>query len=155
MLPMTRIAKHALLPYAAERLFDLVNDIEAYPRFMDGCTGAAILHQQEDMIEARLDLAKAGISQSLITRNRLVRPEYIYMELVDGPFESLSGYWQFQSLTPEACKVMLQLEFELNSRLASIAVGKLFETVAGNQVDSLCKRANMLFSETPVVRGVT
>jgi ribosome-associated toxin RatA of RatAB toxin-antitoxin module len=144
-MPMTRIAKSALLPYPAEKLFDLINDIAAYPQYMDGCTGAQILLVEADVIEARLDLSRAGITQSFSTRNRLERPQAMAMELLDGPFRSLSGRWQFDVLAETACKVSLDLQFELDGKLASLAAGKLFTGVAGNLVDSLCKRAHSLY----------
>lgn len=143
-MPITRIAKTALLPYPAEQLFDLVNDIEAYPQYMDGCIGASILLAEADMIEARLQLSRAGITQSFATRNRLLRPQAIEMALLEGPFTSLAGRWQFDALAPEACKVSLDLQFELDGKLASLAAGKLFEGVASNLVDSLCRRAHAL-----------
>ncbi len=144
-MPVTRIAKTALLPYPAEHLFDLINDIEAYPQYMDGCVGARILAAEAELIEARLELSRAGITQSFATRNRLLRPQTIIMELVEGPFRSLSGRWQFDVLAVSACKVSLDLQFELDGKLASLAAGKLFEGVAGNLVDSLCRRAHALY----------
>lgn len=144
-MPITRLAKTALLPYPAEQLFDLVNDIAAYPQYMDGCVGATILHADADIVEARLQLSRAGISQSFATRNRLLRPQTIDMALLEGPFTSLSGRWQFNALAPEACKVSLDLQFELDGKLASLAAGKLFEGVASNLVDALCRRAHALY----------
>ncbi len=143
-MPITHIAKSALLPYAADNLFDLVNDITAYPQYMEGCVGAHIVHTQGDVIEARLDLARAGIEQSFVTRNRLMRPHSIVMELVEGPFRTLNGHWQFKALAPSACKVSLDLQFEIDGRLAKLAVGLLFASVANTLVDSLCKRAHQL-----------
>ena len=144
-MPVTRIAKTALLPYAAEQLFDLVNDIEAYPQYMDGCVGARILLAGPELVEARLELSRAGITQAFATRNRLLRPQAIEMELLEGPFRMLAGRWQFDALAPEASKVSLDLRFELDSKLASLAAGKLFEGVAVNLVDSLCRRAHRLY----------
>lgn len=143
-MPITRIAKSALLPYSAEQLFDLVNDIESYPRYMDGCIGTSILSAEGDIIEARLQLSRAGITQSFATRNRLLRPQSIVMELLEGPFKSLAGRWQFDALAPEACKVSLDLQFELDGKLASLAAGKMFEGVASSLVDSLCRRAHAM-----------
>lgn len=147
-MALTRIAKTALLPYPAEHLFDLINDIEAYPQYMDGCVGARILHAEADLIEARLELSRAGITQAFATRNRLQRPDAIVMELVEGPFRTLSGRWQFNTLSATACKVSLDLQFELDGKLASLAAGKLFEGVAGNLVDAMCKRAHVLYGST-------
>lgn len=141
-MPVTRIAKSALLPYAAEQLFDLVNDIEAYPHYMEGCTAARVLLAEPGLVEARLELSRGGITQAFATRNRLERPQAIVMELLEGPFRRFGGRWQFQALAPEACKVSLDLQFELDSQLASLAAGKLFEGVALNLVDALCRRAH-------------
>ncbi len=141
-MPVTRIAKTALLPYAAEQLFDLVNDIAAYPQYMEGCVAATVLSATPEQVEARLELSRGGITQSFATRNRLQRPEVIEMALLEGPFTALSGRWQFLVLGEEACKVSLDLRFELDGKLASIAAGRLFESVASNLVDALCRRAH-------------
>ena len=145
LMSITRIAKSALLPYAAEQLFDLVNDIAAYPQYMDGCAAATILSATDETVEARLELNRAGITQAFATRNRLQRPTVIDMDLLEGPFTALTGRWQFQALAPEACKVSLDLRFELDGKLASLAAGRLFESVASNLVDALCRRAHALY----------
>jgi ribosome-associated toxin RatA of RatAB toxin-antitoxin module len=142
---MTIIQRSALLPYPAERLFELVNDIEAYPRYMDGCVGAQVMHRSEEVIEARLDLARAGIAQSFATRNRSQPHHTIELELLEGPFESFHGRWQFQGLGDMACKVSLDLEFTFNNGLLGAAAAKLFDSVTGNLVDSLGRRARELY----------
>jgi len=147
---MAHIERSALLPYSVDKLFDLVNDVEAYPQYMDGCVNATVLSQSETTMEARLELRKGGISQSFATRNRLEKPQKIFMELLDGPFETLRGEWTFKALASDACKVSLHLQFQtqkttLHQGAANKAAEKLFESVAGNLVDALCKRANSLY----------
>ena len=147
---MTRIARSALLPYSAEQLFELVNDVASYPQYMEGCVNATILSQSETMMEARLELRKGGISQGFATRNRLEKPQKIFMDLLDGPFETLQGEWTFKSLASDACKVSLHLQFQMQQEglpqnVAQKAAEKLFKSVAGNLVDALCKRANTLY----------
>ena len=112
---------------------------------MDGCVGAKILARGEDWLEARLELSKAGVSQSFVTRNQLQPPHSMSMNLVDGPFKYLRGVWRFTPLGEQACKVTFELEFELQNRLLGMAVGKLFETVANKQVDALCARAKQVY----------
>lgn len=142
---MHLVQRSALVNYSAQQMFGLVNDIETYPQFMDGCIGAEVLRRDERVIEARLDLGKAGISQSFVTRNTLYPPERMTLELVDGPFSRFEGSWTFKPLNEHACKVSLQLSFELKNRLLGMAAGKLFEAVANRQVDSLCKRARVVY----------
>ena len=126
-------------------MFELINDIEAYPQFMDGCTGAKILARGDDWLEARLELSKAGVSQSFVTRNQLQPPHSMTMDLVDGPFKYLRGVWRFTALGEQASKVTFELEFELQNRLLGLAVGKLFESVSNKQVDALCTRARQIY----------
>ncbi len=139
------VNRSALVNYSAQQMFDLVNDIEAYPHYMDGCVGAKILKRDGDWLEARLELSKAGVSQSFVTRNQMQAPTSMSMTLVDGPFKSLHGCWQFTALNETACKVSFELEFELQSKLLGMAVGKLFESVASKQVDALCERARQIY----------
>lgn len=141
----TKVERSALVHYSAQQMFDLVNDIEAYPQYMEGCVGAKILARGDDWLEARLELSKAGVTQSFITRNQLQAPHKMSMSLVDGPFNYLRGVWQFTPLNERACKVSFLLEFEMKSRLLGMAVGKLFESVGTKQVDALCARAKQVY----------
>jgi len=140
-----RVERSALVNYSAAQMFNLINDIEAYPQFMDGCSGAKILARGDDWLEARLELSKAGVNQSFVTRNQLQPPHSMSMNLVDGPFKYLRGVWRFTALSEQACKVSFELEFELQNRLLGMAVGKLFETVSNKQVDALCARAKQVY----------
>jgi ribosome-associated toxin RatA of RatAB toxin-antitoxin module len=141
---MTIIQRSALVPYAAEAIYQLVNAIEDYPQFMDGCVGAKILTQDATQMEARLDLAKGGMRYSFVTRNRLFPPDRIELELVEGPFEKFNGQWSFQALQQHASKVSLHLEFELSSRLLGFAARKVFDGIANQMVDALVKRAHQV-----------
>lgn len=141
---MTVIQRSALVPFAAATMYQLVNDIEAYPTFMDGCVGAQILSRSDDVVEARLDLAKSGLRYSFTTRNRLLPPERIELTLVEGPFESFAGSWSFRPLGDSASKVELHLTFEMSGRLMNFAARKMFDAVANQMVDALVKRAHQL-----------
>jgi ribosome-associated toxin RatA of RatAB toxin-antitoxin module len=142
---LTAIDRSALLPHSARRMYDLVNDIEAYPRYMQGCHRAEILEQGEDFMRARLELRKGGIHYSFVTRNRLYPGEAIVMELDSGPFKKLEGEWLFKPLAENASKVSLHLEFEPNSRLLGFAATSLFASVASHLVSSLTERAATVY----------
>lgn len=141
---MTVINRSALVPFSAERMFELVNDVEAYPQFMEGCVGAQVQARGDDWMEARLDLAKGRLRYSFTTRNRLRAPSEIDLTLVEGPFEYFSGRWEFQALAAAACKVTLHLEFEMAGKLLGFAAKTLFSSIANQQVDQLVKRAHAL-----------
>ncbi|MDA0281605.1 MAG: type II toxin-antitoxin system RatA family toxin [Proteobacteria bacterium] len=142
---MTSINQSALVEYSAEQMFDLVNDIEAYPQFMQGCTGAKVLSQSDTELVGELSLSMGGISKQLTTRNRLFRPERIEMRLVEGSLRNFSSQWNFKSLSDRACKVSLQMEFELQLGFMDFAAGTLISNVANNQVAAIVKRAHEVY----------
>ena len=144
---MTVISRSALVMHSAQAMYDLVNDVASYPQFMDGCAAVEVFEHTEQTMLARLDLKKAGVQISLMTRNSLQSPRQIEMQLEDGPFKKLKGLWLFKPLTEEACKVSLDLEFEFSSRGMGLAASNLFSGVANNLVDSLCQRADKVFLE--------
>lgn len=142
---MTTISRSALLPYSAEQVFDLINDVACYPQFMEGCVGAEVLSEDEHAMVARLDLSRGGVSQSFTTSNTLMRPNEIHLELIDGPFESFGGRWVLLSLNEQACKVSLFLKFTLSSSVLSVAAKQLFNSAANNMVDAMVKRAKSVY----------
>jgi len=140
----TVIKRSALISLPAALMYELVNDIEAYPQYLEGCTGARILERGNDYMVARLDLRKKGIHYAFTTRNTLTADREIRMQLESGPFRKLEGVWQFQPLADNACKVTLELEFEPNSRLLGFAASSLFSQVANNMVAAMTARAHRL-----------
>lgn len=138
---MTLIERSALLPHAAEKIFDLVADIERYPEFLEGCVGAQILERTEHFVTATLRLSKGGLSYGFTTQNALRRPDRMDLQLIEGPFDAFSGRWLFIPLGEGACKASLRLQFELDSGLASVAIRRLFDSVALDLVDAVVRRA--------------
>jgi ribosome-associated toxin RatA of RatAB toxin-antitoxin module len=112
---------------------------------MDGCVGAEVLRREPGLVEARLKLARAGLEQSFATRNLLREHETIELQLLEGPFDSFSGCWQFLPLGDLACKVSLDLEFKLNNSVLGAAAAKLFDSVTSSLVDSLARRAKKMY----------
>ena len=138
---MSTIDQSALLPYSAGQMFALVNDIESYPEYMDGCIGAEILETTGNQVTARLDLGKVGLRYSFTTRNTLVEPESMTMALVEGPFRHFEATWTFRALNENACKVSLKMEFEFATSLVDAVMKRLFDTTSRNLVNAVCQRA--------------
>ncbi len=142
---MSTIDQSALLPYSAGQMFALVNDIEAYPEYMDGCIGAEILEKTGNQVTARLDLGKVGLRYSFTTRNTLVEPESMTMALVEGPFRHFEATWTFSALNENACKVSLKMEFEFATGLVDAVMKRLFDTTSRNLVNAVCQRAQQRY----------
>ncbi|MGQ8365753.1 type II toxin-antitoxin system RatA family toxin [Glaciecola sp. 1036] len=142
---MPKINKSALVGYSAQQMFDLVNDVAAYQEFLPGCKRSTVLEQTQSHMKARMLLSKAGIEKELTTHNQLEPNKAIHMSLADGPFKSLSGGWTFTSLADDACKVALHLDFTFKNKLAEMAFGKIFTSLANNMVQAFTERAKQVY----------
>lgn len=143
---MTSICRHAIVNHAAADMYRLVADIESYPEFLKWCASTHILHRSDEQVEARIDIAYKGINKSFTTRNYLQKGKAMEMCLVDGPFKNLQGFWRFNALDDNACKVSLDLEFEFSSKLVAVTMGKVFNEIAASLVDSFCRRADQVYN---------
>ncbi|WON75925.1 type II toxin-antitoxin system RatA family toxin [Serratia sp. UGAL515B_01] len=143
---MPQIHRSALVPFSAEQMYQLVNDVNSYPEFLPGCTGSRVLTSTPNEMTAAVEVAKAGISKTFTTRNTLLNNQSINMQLVDGPFRKLMGGWQFTALSPEACKIEFHLDFEFTNKLIELAFGKIFKELAGSMVQAFTQRAKEVYS---------
>lgn len=138
---MPQISRTALVPYSAEQMYQLVNDVQSYPQFLPGCTGSRILESTPGQMTAAVDVSKAGISKTFTTRNQLTSNQSILMNLVDGPFKKLIGGWKFTPLSQEACRIEFHLDFEFTNKLIELAFGRVFKELASNMVQAFTVRA--------------
>ena len=144
-----RIERSALVLHPAVAMYRLVHDVPAYPEFLRWCTSAEV-HEQTDLHQlASLEIKVAGIAQRFKTHNRLVPGERLELSLVEGPFRSLSGDWHFRDLGKMGSKVTLNLEFDFEPGLISMAFQRGFKKVADHLVQEFCLRADSKLSAKP------
>ncbi|MFZ2726227.1 MAG: type II toxin-antitoxin system RatA family toxin [Methylococcaceae bacterium] len=141
----TVVQKSALVKYSAKQMFDLVNDIEAYPQFLTWCSSSRILKRDDTIIEAELVIAKNGFHKAFATRNKIDHGGSISMSLLNGPFSHLEGVWRFMPLREDASKISLDLEFEMSGKLTSLAFGALFNQISNTMVSSFTQRAKSIY----------
>ena len=142
---MIEIRRTALVKHSPAQMFDLVNDVEAYPKRFPWCSGAEVLERGENMLVARLDLKFAGFHHSFTTRNTVDRPHRLQMSLVDGPLRALEGVWDFVALGDDGCKIMLALDFDYAGRLGGTALRLGFQGLASRMVDDFCREADRTY----------
>ena len=141
-----QIRRSAIVRYTAAQMFALVNDIDAYPRRFAWCVNASVLTRTADELTARLELRVAGMTQSFTTRNLLEAPQRIVMQLIEGPFRSLAGEWNFTALGETGCKVALALDFDYSGRLMAPVMRAGFEKLADRLVDEFCREAERTYA---------
>jgi ribosome-associated toxin RatA of RatAB toxin-antitoxin module len=138
---MPTVTKSVIVPHTAERMFELVEDVERYPDFLPWCSGAQVIERTREVTRARMDIDYRGLRSHFSTRNVKHAPTVMEMHLEEGPFERLEGRWRFTPLGEEGCRVELSVDYELASsamaRVLSPAFGHIMETL----VDRFVARA--------------
>lgn len=144
---MPSLARSALLPYPAESVYLIVNDIARYPEFLPWCVAAEIIDESAEEIVATLDLASRGVRESFTTRNVLTPHERIGLSLVSGPFTRFQGYWGFARIgQDEGCRIELHLDFRFSGARSLLhrTFNGVFTQAGDKMVDAFCVRAHTL-----------
>jgi ribosome-associated toxin RatA of RatAB toxin-antitoxin module len=129
-------------------MFDLVNDVESYPKFLHWCSAARIESRYGSTLEATLEIGVLGFRQSFRTRNTMQRPERIGIDLVSGPFRRLRGEWRFAAAATAGTDVSLSLAFEVTLSPFGAVFAKVFEELAGTQMNAFIERADKIYGSS-------
>jgi len=142
---MAVVHKSVFLGYSAQQMFDLVANIDDYPKFLPWCSGVEIRERRDNVVVASIGINYHGVKQSFTTSNENTAPTTIKMKLVDGPFKCLDGVWTFKALREDACKIEFDMRYEFSGTLLDKLVGPVFGMIANSMVDSFCKRAETVY----------
>lgn len=142
---MYKVNRSALLHYSARQMYDLVVDIERYPEFLNWCSSTRIVERSEHEVVASIDISFKGLHRSFTTRNRMDNGRSVRIELVDGPFRTLNGIWNFIELDEGSCKIELDLEFDFSTAFLARIVGPVFSQIANRQLDAFQRRAVQVY----------
>ncbi len=122
-------------------MYKLVNDVEAYPRFLPWCRSAAVERVNTHELVACIEINRAGLHRQFATRNLLEPPRVIHMQLESGPFRTLEGAWNFQPLNRMGSRVSLDLVFAFSSRLLDAVFAPIFSEAMNSLVDAFVAEA--------------
>lgn len=143
---MASVDKSVLVPYSAEQMFALVDNVADYPQFMPWCGGSSVTAVDGDTVHATVHINYHHIRQSFTTENVRNAPQSIDITLKDGPFKQLDGCWLFVPLAESACKITFQLHYEFSSKLLEKVFGPVFSYIANSFVDAFIHRAEKVYA---------
>lgn len=142
---MPTIAKKEFSKHQPEQIYQLVNDIRSYKKFVPWCAESLILDGELDhWMIAKLVFDFHGIKHGFTTKNTLKPHSGITIELVDGPFEHLHGNWQF--LPAEGgCNICLNLDYDFNQHWLSSVFEPAFAQISNLLVNTFKERADAVY----------
>jgi ribosome-associated toxin RatA of RatAB toxin-antitoxin module len=142
---MPAISRSSLVMHSVEDMYRIINDVLAYPQFLPDCSDSKIIAQDEHSMTASLLVSKGGIKKWFTTQNTFIKDQQVSLNLVDGPFNRLTGSWQLTPLSDQACKIVLELEYEFSSKIFDLAFGRVFNHMANNMVQAFTQRAKEVY----------
>ncbi|XQW86058.1 SRPBCC family protein [Thalassotalea piscium] len=142
---MPVVSRNALVMYSVEQMYQLVNDVLAYPQFLPDCSDSKIIEQQDNKMTAALLVSKGGLTKWFTTENIMIENKQVLLNLIDGPFKRLQGSWQFTPLSEQACKISLDLDYEFSSKVFDLAFGRVFNSLANSMVHAFSQRAKEVY----------
>lgn len=144
-------AEQRVLPYAPQKLFDLVADVERYPEFLPWCLGARIRKREPALLVADLIIGFKMVRERFTSRVALDRPGMrIDVTYTEGPFKYLNNHWIFlpaEGEGGEACLIDFYVDFEFRSVLLQKMMSVLFNEAVRRMVGAFETRAHALYGE--------
>lgn len=139
------------LPYTAEEMFAVADDIERYPQFLPWCEGADVRRGQMDeetgqqQVSATVHINYRGLKAAFATDNVHRQPSTITMKLSRvSVLSSLRGQWQFAN-TEGGCRAVLELEYAFGNKMMAAVFAGLFDGFFGKFADCFAARAKSLY----------
>jgi ribosome-associated toxin RatA of RatAB toxin-antitoxin module len=132
-------------------MYTLVTAVPDYPQFLPWCERAEVLEQHDSGMTARMHLAYAGVRHAFTTRNTHVEDASVEVDLIDGPFSLLEGFWRFNPLAmpgdhaAQACRIEFEMRYAFSSKPLEAVLSPVFDRVANTFVDSFVRRAEQVY----------
>jgi coenzyme Q-binding protein COQ10 len=153
---MKRFRNRRHVAHAATEMFNLVCDVDSYPKFVPLCEGMRVRRRTPmgdgvEVIVAEMQVGFKAICErytSRVTCN--ARKLEIAVEYIDGPFKTLDNRWYFQEEPPDpngrlCCSIDFYLAYEFKSRALGLVMGAMFDAAFQKYADAFVRRADEIY----------
>ncbi len=142
------------VPHPAEKMFDLVADVEEYPKFLPLCQSLQVRRRStlptgEEVLVADMRVGYRAIRESFTSRVTLDRARMtILVEYIDGPFKALENRWTFRDVPerPGSSVIEFYIRYEFKSRMLGMLMGSMFEGAFRRFAEAFETRAGEVYS---------
>jgi coenzyme Q-binding protein COQ10 len=138
-MPTIRVSE--LLPFTAEQMYNIVVDVESYPKFLPWCGKARVWDQKDNQFMAEMSVSFKGIRETFQTLDIVEPNKKIEINLKSGPFQFLASTWHFHPIGDDRTKVEFFIDFRFSSRMKEMIMGPVFTQVSKQMISAFRKRA--------------
>jgi coenzyme Q-binding protein COQ10 len=144
-MPVHNIVEHS--KYSAEQLYDLVLNVEDYPKFLPWCKAARILAHYDGYFEAELVISFKHIRETYASKVSFDADlRAINVQMLRGPFHHLRNNWRFEA-KDEGCIINFHIDFAFKNIILEKIIGVLFSKATQKMVSAFKVRADELYGK--------
>jgi coenzyme Q-binding protein COQ10 len=136
--------------HSADKMFDLVADMERYPEFVPLCVRNVIRSREmrgtDEVVTTEMTVAYALFRETFrngITLDRVNRR--ILIEAANGPLRQLRVEWSFRPQGDDTCDVSFRLNYEFASRTLALLMGSVFDAAFSRLAEAFQRRADAVY----------
>lgn len=139
--------------HSAAEMFELVADIESYPRFVPLCRALRVRRRTESegilTLIADMEVGYKAIRETFTSRVTCERlAGKILVEYIDGPFKHLENRWIFHDRDEgKSCLVEFRISYEFKSRALGLLMGGMFDTAFRKFTEAFENRADVVYGK--------
>ncbi len=142
---MPKIRVSEILPFSCEQMYNLVEDVESYPKFLPWCSKARVWDRKDTQFMAELTVSFKGIKEKFQTLDIIEPNKKIEVNLKSGPFQYLASTWQFHPIGDDRTKVEFFIDFRFSNKMKEMIMGPVFTQVSKQMISAFRKRAITLY----------
>jgi coenzyme Q-binding protein COQ10 len=136
------------VPHLADRMFELVSDLDDYPRFVPNCKSMVVKRDDGvpgDVRFARMTIQFGPVMQSYTSRVEADREaRTITAKAVDGPFAYLDSKWSFEA-EGSGTRIRFDITFKISNPLVAAVAEPAFAAKQDEILDAFVDEADRRF----------
>ena len=150
---MTKVSFDRVLPFAADKLFEMVADVEKYPDYIPWITYMRVsnrtaLSEGVTRFDAEAGVGFKFLSERFSTRvTRDANHRTISIILLRGPFKRLNCEWKFEE-AGKGCRASLHMDFEFKNPFLTGFLKANFDKAVSKLMACFEGRAASLYPKT-------
>ena len=143
---MKNSQREEIIYHSAQKLFNIVLDIESYPEYIPWCTKMVVNQKKNNEIYAdmfvkyKFILVKKFGSHVKFNKNKLT----IQTSYIEGPLKDLKTDWKFEQINKNKSKIIFEVNFEFKNYIHQKLAETFYPLIEKKMIESFKKRADNL-----------
>ncbi len=139
---MFKYSNSKSIDHNVNKVFEVVTEVENYPKFIPWCHGARVISKSENEIIADLIILFKAINlkyTSRVTIENNIKNDGIALiktKMIKGPFKFLESCWKLKKIDDASTDVDFNIEFLLKSKLLEKLLTPLFNKACSKILNS-------------------